>query len=382
MADKKALYVASIFRHFTAFHIPFMTMLQEMGFKVYAAACPKGQEREMEELKKIGVKTIEIPFSRNPYTFQNIKAYKALLDLFKRERFDLIHTHTPAASFITRFAAKKSGNQGPVIYTAHGFHFYKGAPLINWLLYYNIEKLAARWTDVLIVINQEDFEIAKKMGFIPEKNLFLVPGVGIDLQRFQFTQEDRINKRKELGFENNEVLFVYVAEFTRNKNHKMLLEAWKKVDADRLKAHLILVGDGSLLEKMKRKVKNEGIKNVHFLGYRTDVPEILHACDVAVSTSKREGLPRAILEAMACGKPVIATDVRGNRDLIEHFVNGILVTEKKELEQAVIDLAKDKRLRLRLGFKNKIKVTRYTVEEVAKMLRKIYEEIEKKEDEQ
>jgi glycosyltransferase involved in cell wall biosynthesis len=348
-----------------------MKLLQSWGYKVHAAASPdEGHKREVEA---IGVRCWDVPFVRSPVSLKNLVAYRQLKALFTQERYDLIHVHTPMAAWLGRLAAKRT-DQGPVLYTAHGFHFYKGAPWPYWLFYYPAERLAAHWTDGLIVMNSEDYERAQRMGFKPGKNLFFVHGVGVDLEQFSPAPKSRASVREELGLSDQDVVVMCVAEFTSTKNHAFLLAAWSKVAREEPCAHLLLIGDGQLKQSMERRIRVENIPNVHFLGFRGDVPRLLQSADIFVLPSRREGLPRSIMEAMAAGKPVVATDVRGNRDLVGNGVTGILVKlgDVVGLAQAILQLIHDPELRLRMGEAGREKMQAYSLDHVIKEMSEIY----------
>nr|BAL55460.1 glycosyl transferase family 1 [uncultured Acetothermia bacterium] len=368
----KALFVATVYTHLTAFHIPFMKLLQSWGYEVHAAA--SSAEGRREEVEAIGVKCWDIPFVRSPVSLRNIIAYRKLKALLTQEQFDLIHVHTPMAAWLGRLAVKRT-NQGPVLYTAHGFHFYRGAPWPYWLFYYPAERLAARWTDGLIVMNKEDLERAKHMGFKEGENLFYIHGVGVDLERFSSVPENGALIQEELGLEAHNRVVTCVAEFIPRKNHDFLLDAWKLVAHAEEKAHLLLVGEGRLCKAIESRVQQDRIPRVHFLGFRRDVPSILAASDILVLTSKHEGLARCIMEAMAAGKPVVATDVRGSRDLVEHEVTGLLVQlgDVEGLAQAILRLIRDPELRQRMGQAGREKIKAYSLDHVLQEMAIIYE---------
>lgn len=343
-----------------------MRLLASLGYSVEVAARDTGFRGEIE---KEGFPFHDIPFSRRPFSFSNVLAFFRLLRLLRKKRYVLVHTHTPVASFLGRIAGKIT--KTPVLYTAHGFHFHRGAPWKNWLLWYTLEKIAAPMTKGLIVMNQEDFEHGKRLGFVPGENLFLVHGVGVDLERFR---EVPSKIREELGIGEEEVIVTCVAEFTPTKNHAFLLAAWEEVTKENPTAHLVLVGDGELLGRMQALVEERRIPRVHFLGRRKDIPEILSASDIVVLTSQREGLPRALLEGMASGKPLIATDVRGNRDLVENGVNGFLVPlgEKNVLVGALEKLINSRDLREKMGKESRRKVEEYALARVLEEMEGIY----------
>ncbi len=367
----KVLFVATVFTHLAAFHIPFMKLLQSWGYEVHAAASP--EEGRKEEVEAAGVVCWDIPFVRSPGNPKNFFAYQELRGLLSRECYNLVHVHTPMAAWLGRLAAKRT-HQGPVLYTAHGFHFYKGAPLPYWLFYYPAERLAARWTDGLIVMNDEDFTRAKRMGFKEGKNLFFVHGVGVDLDRFSPDKGKADRVRKELKIGQEEIVITYVAEFTPTKNHEMLLRAWSEITRKTDQVQLLLVGDGRLRRGLEREVAQRGLSKVQFLGFRRNVPEILAASDIVVQVSKREGLPRAVMEAMAAGKPVVATDVRGNRDLVEHGITGLLVKlgDTGGLAKALLHLINNPELRKQMGEAGREKIQDYSLDRVIQEMAEIY----------
>lgn len=368
----KVLFLATVYIHLAAFHIPFMRLLQDKGYEIHAAA--SSVEGHKEDVKRAGVICWEIPFARSPYSPANIEACRRLKALLEEHHYDLIHVHTPVAAFLGRYLARVTG-QRSVLYTAHGFHFYKGAPLRNWLIYYNAERLAARWTDGLIVMNGEDFENARRMGFESDKNLFYVHGVGVDLSRYAPPSFPGGYIRAELGLSSSDVVVTCIAEMNPNKNHILLLRAWKKLAERYADCHLLLVGTGELMAYLQEKVEKEHIPRVYFLGYRRDVPRILLESDIVTLTSKREGLPKSIMEAMAAGRPVVATDVRGSRDLVEEGCTGLLVElgDVAGLAAALERLITDPELRAAMGAAGRKKIQDYSLEKVLNEMAAIYE---------
>lgn len=371
-ASRKVLFLATVYTHLAAFHIPFMRLLQEKGFEVHAAASSAQGRRE--DVERAGVICWEIPFARSPYSPANIEAGRRLKALLKEHYFDLIHVHTPVAAFLGRYLAKKTG-QGAVLYTAHGFHFCKGAPLHNWLLYYTAERLAAPWTDGLIVMNGEDYENACRMGFQPDQNLFYVHGVGVDLSCYANSPSSGGCIRSELGLSASDIVVTCVAEMIPRKNHMFLLEAWERLAARLSDCHLLLVGTGKLIGSLQDKVVKERIPRTYFLGYRRDVPHILSKSNIVVLTSRHEGLPRCIMEAMAAGKPVVATNVRGNRDLVENGRTGFLVElgDVPGLAAALEKLLVDSELRTAMSAAGREKIQDYALEKVLVEMSNIYD---------
>jgi len=348
-----------------------MKLFQEKGYEVHAAASSVDGRRE--EIESAGVYCHEIEFSRSPLNLDNFKAFRQLVRFLKSQRFDLIHVHTPIAAFLGRLAAKLT-KQGSVLYTAHGFHFYKGAPSLNWLIYFTAEKIAVKWTDALIVINEEDFANACRLGFKPNKNLFFVNGVGVETQKYKASKNTGLI-RKELEIPADAVVVVCVAELTNVKNHVFLLDAWRLLVIEYDNIHLLLVGMGKDEEKLKFRVKDETIPRVHFLGFRSDISNILTDSDIAVLTSRREGLPKSIMEAMAVGKPVVATNVRGNRDLVDNEQTGFIIElgDVQGFIKALEKLISDSQLRLSMGAAGRAKIADYSLHNVLAQMEQIYD---------
>lgn len=367
----RVLFVANVYGHLANFHIPYMRLLADHGYEVHAAASSTQGRRS--EIEAVGVTCHDVPFVRAPYSPANLRAAAELRALLSQQHFCLIHAHTPIAAFLARYLAKAE-RQGPVLYTAHGFHFHAHAPRRDWLIYYNLERLAARWTDGIIVMNDEDYSSALRMGYRPGISLFRTHGVGVDIGRFSPASNRDGGIRREIGVGEDAVLAICVAELTPNKNLRFLLSAWRRISCDHADAHLLLVGDGSERIALEAIVRRSRIPRVHFLGFRRDVPRILAEADIVTLVSRREGLPRAIMEAMAMGKPVVATDVRGCRDLVDHGRTGLLVQtgNVRELVGALKRLIEDVDLRGRLGAAGLERIQAYSLGTTVKEMVAIY----------
>ena len=306
----KILYVATISDTINAFLIPHIEMLVSQGHQV-DVACHVYQELD-DKLKKMGCAIFDIPFDRSPIKIQNYKAYKILKEVISSQRYDIVHTHTPVASACVRLACRKMENV-KVIYTAHGFHFFKGAPLINWLTYYPVERWLARYTDVLITINREDYDRANRL--FNAGHISYIPGVGIDIQKYDEIKIDRTEKRRELGVPEDAFLILSVGELNKNKNHETVIRAIEKLKDTNV--YYAICGKGPLEKYLKKLSENLGVvSKVIFLGYRKDMPEIYKCSDLFVFPSFREGLPVSLMEALASGLPVVCSDIRGNKDLV------------------------------------------------------------------
>lgn len=364
----KILYVTTISNTVNAFLIPHIKMLIDEGHQVDVAF---NIEQEVKsDIIKMGCKIHKIPFQRSPLSKDNIKAYKILKKIIMKEQYDLVHTHTPVASAIVRLACKNL-NDIIVFYTAHGFHFYKGAPLINWLLYYPVEKLLSRNTDVLITINKEDYKRAKNK--FKAKKVEYIPGVGIDIEKFNNLKIDRVLKRKEIGVQENTFVLLSVGELNKNKNHEIVIKALAEINNKNI--HYIICGKGPLEGYLKQLSRKLGIEdNIHILGFRKDIPEICKSADAFIFPSFREGLGLAALEAMASGLPIITSNVHG---IVDYSINGetgysINPLDQDGFKDAIISLLNNHELSAKMG-KNNIKaVKEFEIKNIINKVLKIY----------
>lgn len=322
---KQALCIASVASNLDNFNRGNVEALQGLGYEVTIAANFCSQEDTnpkhktdafAKEMREKGVHIVQVDFSRNITKAEmQMKSVLQVRSLCKRG-FELIHCHSPICAAIVRAAAqpyrKKYGTK--VIYTAHGFHFYTGAPLKNWIFFYPVERVMSHFTDVLITINREDYKRAKK-HFHAGKTAY-IPGVGIDVNKYQSYQVDIEKKRQALGLREEDIMLLSVGELNVQKNHKAVIKAVSKTKDMRL--HYFIAGIGMLQSELFEFAKKLGMeKNVHFLGYRTDILELCKAADLYIFPSLREGLPVALMEAAACKAPVICSRIRGNIDLVK-----------------------------------------------------------------
>jgi len=317
---KKVLFVASVEAHLTGFHVPYLQYFKDKGYEVCTAA------RGTNEIPCVD-KHYSIPFERSPFKLKNIGCYSKLKKLINNEKFNVIHCHTPVASVLTRLAARKARRSGTVVvYTAHGFHFYKGAPKVAKQIFLTIEKWLSRFVDYLLTINQEDYEAIVKYKLRPGK-YFKIHGVGVDTTRFvQQSDENKKACRQMNSIPDRSFVLIFAAEYCENKNQKMLFEAVRILKNKVPDVLLLLPGDGVLRSEYEKDIMAMGIdENVRLLGYRKDMETLLLTADAAVSSSKREGLPINIVEAMAVSLPVVATAVRGHIDLVKDADSGFLV---------------------------------------------------------
>lgn len=334
---KKILYVATITKHFYYFHLPSMKMFKDMGWQVDVAS-------HGDTVLPYCDNQFEIPIQRSPADKKNLDAYKQLKKIIEENHYDIIHCHTPMGGMLARLAARSQRKKGTkVLYTAHGFHFYKGAPLLNWLIYFPIEFFMSLFTDCLITINDEDFEFAKK--HLKAKDTKKVNGVGYNSDRyFPVSKEEKAENRRKLGYSENEKLLIYVAEMNANKNQSMLIKTLKLLNDKNDVFRLLIVGADNYDGKYVQLAKETGVQDkVDFLGHREDIDNLIHASDIAVGSSIREGLPVNVMEALACGLPVVLSNNRGHRVLAVNGKNGYVVNvndcEKmaERIEEIVFD---------------------------------------------
>lgn len=366
---QKVLFVATVDQHIRHFHYPFFEWFKKKGYEVHVASY--GEEELLHVDKKHNVY-----FNRSPFSVSNIKAYKQLKELIDTNDYKLVHCHTPIAGAITRLASMRARRKGTkVIYTAHGFHFFKGSPRKNWLIYYPIEKLMSRFTDILITINEEDYNLSIKRNF-KANEIKLVHGVGVNLNKFQAQTEYRKRQtREEYGFQENDFILFYAAELNFNKHQDLLIEVVNILKEKVPNVKLLLVGSGTLENEYKEHVKKLRLDPyIEFLGYRRDVQNLLMTADVALASSRREGLPINVIEAMATGLPLVVTNVRGHRSLIIDNENGFVneVNDSKGFSKSIEKLYKNEELRNCFGKRNIELAEKYDLENILRDMAEIY----------
>lgn len=369
----KVLFVATVDSHIKQFHMPYLKWFKDNGYEVHVAT---NSDKPIEFCDKKHC----ISMGRNPLKISNIKAIKQLKTIIEQEKIQIIHCHTPVGAVVTRIAAKKARKHigTKVIYTAHGFHFYKGAPIINWLIFYPIEKILARLTDCIITINQEDYEIAKNK--FHAKRIEYVNGVGVITDRLEvnFSKEQIKNRKQELNIPEENIVLTYVAELNENKNQQFLIEIMQELIKEKSDITLLLVGDGDKREDYQKMIQEKKLDtHIKLLGYRKDIGEILAITDICTASSLREGLPINIIECMYMGIPIVATNNRGHRELVKSGENGYIIEigDKKRYIEKIKELIEKPSLRKAMGEKSQEMAKPYTIEKVMKEMEKIYKEI-------
>lgn len=371
---KKILIVAHYSRFLVQFELNDVKLLQGMGYEVHYATNFEHEDMYADAVQVIrehGVILHQVDFVRSPYNISaNIKAYKQLKHLMQTEMFAGVHCHTPMAGALARLAAN-AAHTAPVLYTAHGFHFYKGCPLKNRLIYQTAETFLARYTDAQITINQEDYAAAQK--FPLRGKAYYVPGIGVDVKKISSVQVDRATKRAELGIPEDAFVFVSVGELNENKNHRTVIRAFAKTDM--ANSYYLICGEGELKQEHLKLAEKLGVSDrVRFLGFRTDVSEILRACDCFVFPSFREGLSVSLMEAMAAGLPCIASRIRGNVDLLPDSRYLFESSDEAALCQLMCDVVDGVQVGQECA-RNKKTLEQYDVRNVSEQMKKIYTEL-------
>lgn len=370
----KVLLTATVQSHICQFHKPLVEMLHDYGCEVDVAA--KNNLAEKNGLKlDFADHVFDIPFCRSPFDFQNIKAYRELKKIIKNGKYDIIHCNTPVGGILTRKAASPFRKKGvKVFYTAHGFHFYKGAPIKNWLLYYPIEKLFAHKTDKLITIVDEDYRFSKEHF---KCETCRIHGVGVDeLRFFPLSPDEVCKKRVQMGYEPNEKLILCIGELLPNKNQKTAIAAMPAVLARHPDAKLLIAGNGPEKNNLDNLIKSLHLENhVVLLGYRTNISEYHQISDLLVACSIREGLGINVIEAMMCKKPVVISNNRGHRELIDKEKNGFMVDvgDSEKMAQHICELLEDDDKYKTFADNAYLFSKRYSKSKVKEELKEIYE---------
>lgn len=371
----KILFVSNVRSHIGQFHTNFINLLKENGHTIDVSCFDNSADKDGFDFKSIN-KFYFIPLQRSPYKIENIKAIKQLKELIIKENYDIIHCHTPMGAVAARVAAKQAKSKAKVIYTAHGFHFFKGAPKINWMFFYPVEKILAHYTDTLITINKEDYNLSVSKKFKVKDQILKINGVGVDLSKFTaVTPQVKLQLRDEYGFSKDDFLLIYPADLVTGKNQEMIFKAVKILRNKIPSIKLLLPGHQKMITEYRQMVKDMDIEDsVEFMGYRRDIAKLVSMCDVSVSASRREGLPVNLIEALAIGKPIVATKVRGNSDIVEDGVNGFLVEldNYEQMADKLMEIYNNPVLAEKMG-QEAVKLSKkYSIESVNKSLSDVY----------
>lgn len=381
---KNVLIITTISGFVPQFEMNDVKLLQENGYTVHYASDFENSVYNInqKELEERGMRLHHIDIQKSPFRFKdNRRAFRQLIKIIDEEEISLVHCHNPMGGVVGRMAVRFSKRHPYVIYTAHGFHFYKGAPLTNWILFYTAERFLARYTNRLITINGEDYERAKKFRLRRNGRLETIPGVGVDLIKFRKREELRQQKRQELGIPEGAFHIVSVGELNDNKNHAVMIEAVAGL-AD-TEIYYTICGKGPAAEKLRNLIESYHLEErVQLLGYRNDIEEVLQSADCFAFPSKREGLGIAALEAMACEVPVIAADNRGTREYMRQGENGIVCGTRRaeEFALAIMELKRGSGLREKMAENCRRMAENFSIEVTDKIMRRVYGEISREQE--
>jgi glycosyltransferase EpsD len=369
---KKIAFCATVDYHIKAFHLPYLKWFKDEGWEVHVIANGDLTLPYVDQ-------KFNVCIQRSPFKMDNLKAYRELKKIMNENEYNLIHCHTPMGGVLTRLAARKNQKKGAkVIYTAHGFHFYKGAPYKNWFLYYPIEKWLSKYTDCLITINEEDYNIAKLK--FHAKDIKHVHGVGVDLNKFSLiNKNEKQLLRGQYGYSEKNYILIYPGELSNRKNQVMLIEVVELLKYKIPNLKLLLPGKKTLGRFLENTAENRGVTDlIEFMGFRNDIKELVSLSDVAVSSSLQEGLAVNLMEAMASGKVVITTNCRGGADLVENNINGFVVAinDINAMANKILELYENEKLRFEMGLKGREKIRFFSLDNVLSEMEEIYKNIE------
>jgi glycosyltransferase EpsD len=373
---EKILFIATVYKmHIKVFHEPYLKWFKENGYEVHVIAKNDYNNFEHHDFPFID-KFFDVDFKRSPFNLGNLQAYKKIKSIINENDYKLVHCHTPVASVLSRIAFRNHRKNTRLFYTAHGFHFFKGASLLNWLLFYPLEKFLSRYTDVLITLNQEDYTRALKFQ---SKIIVKINGVGLNKNRFdQFQISDDI--RYLLNIPNEKKIILSVGELSKRKNHIIVLKALKQMNPKiRDEFHYVICGQGKYYKKYQTFAERNKI-NLSLTGFKSNISVYYQIADIFVFPSRQEGLPVALMEAMSTGLPIICSNIRGNNDLIDSDKGGILLQDinPKLLKMELLNfIAKDFRIKDHEIY-NKNKLQKFYLDSVIKDMIDLYtKELEK-----
>lgn len=373
---KKVLFVTTISGFLPQFEKNDVKILQEQGCEIHYASNFKNPVYTFDEnaLREQQIILHQIEIAKNPMKIgANYKAIRQIRKVIDEEQIDMVHCHNPMGGVDARIAAQISKRKPYVIYTAHGFHFYKGASLFNWMFFYTVERFLAHFTDTLITINQEDYNRAQKFHLKKNGRVFQIHSVGVDKNKFRPQKEIREAKRKALGIPEGAFHIVTAAELNENKNQRVIIEAISRLPIKNI--YYSICGKGPGEDALKKLIQEKNLTDrVQMLGFRTDMEEILQTADCFAFPSFREGLGVAAVEALLCEVPLIAADNRGTREYAIEHVNALIcqASNADEFANAILTLYDKEIFRESLRGQCRRSAMKFTIEEVEKTMRIVY----------
>lgn len=347
----KVLITASSFSHIVNFHLPYLRRLYDEGWEIHLAC--GGTDCGIPFISK----KYSLPLKKRIGAVSNFHSAAKIRQIVGSNHYDLIITHTSLAAFFTRLALKGLKNRPRVINVVHGYLFHDNMPNGKRVLLELAERITAKQTDKILTMNESDTVWATKNHVAPI--VHKIPGMGLDDKKFL-----DVAAKVDLGLSENDFVLIYPAEFSDRKNQRMLIESMT-ILPNRVK--LLLPGNGKELHVCQELAKKFGVEDrVFFPGYLSDIQSVIRISDVAVSSSKSEGLPFNIMEAMFLGKPIVASKVKGNADLIENNYSGILfaLDDKTAFADSVNKLMNDRDLATSMGKHAAEQVQQYRLDRV------------------
>lgn len=376
---KQVLMVASVISMIESFNRDNIRTLQDMGYEVHVATNYKWGsmysdeklERVKRSLESEGVTLFQIDFHRDIKKMNNhIRAYQQLKRVMTLHTYTFIHCHSPIGGVVGRLVARQTNT--PCMYTAHGFHFFKGSPSLNWMLYYPVERTLARLTDTIVTINEEDYSRAQTFK---TSHTYRIPGIGVDTKRIEQVKINRPQKRRSFGVEAEaDFVLLSVGELNENKNHETIIRAIASLQDPTIRYWIAGTGDGR--ERLEQVIHELGLEDrVRLLGFRDDVFEIMKAADCFVFPSKREGLGMAALEAMAAGLPIITSNIHGINDYSVDGVTGFKCApnDVEGFARAIQTMRFDFDLSRQMGLRNTESAKAYDIERSHAEMKNIYD---------
>ncbi len=374
---KKVLIVTTISGFLAQFEMNDVGILKNLGCELHYASNFRNPvyESDQEELKQQGIKLYQIDIEKSPiHLAHNIKAFYQICKVIREEGIELLHCHNPLGGVLGRLAAFFCGSgKVSVIYTAHGFHFYNGAPLVNWLFYFPAEAMLARFTDCLITINEEDYKRTAAFRLKGKQMRVQIPGVGVRTEKFRKEPKTRQRMRRSLGIGEDIFYILSVGEVNKNKNHEVILRALAKLGNPKI--HYGICGKGKRADYLNRLAEELGIgSQFKMYGFRRDIPDMLQCADCFAFPSKREGLGIAAIEAMAGGIPLITSDCRGTREYMEDGVTGYICRKGsvEEYARAISKMWEDAEGRKRMGMACRERAGKFDLSETDRIMKKVY----------
>lgn len=374
---KKILIITTIGGFLPQFEMNDVKILMEQGYEVHYASnfANPVYELDTESLEKTGIRLHPVDIRKSPLRLRrNVRALKEIISILRVEEISVIHCHNPIGGVLGRLAAVAGGQSKPyVIYTAHGFHFYDGAPLLNWLLFFPAEFLLARYTDSIITINREDDARAHRYLAGKLRAVYRIPGVGVQTSRFAPDADVRRRVRRTLRIQDDTFYILSVGELNRNKNHEVIIRAIASLKDP----HICygICGKGYRQEYLEELARKKGMeRQVKFFGFRNDIPEMLQGADCFAFPSRREGLGIAALEAMAAGLPMITSDCRGTREYMQDHVTGYVCYSGKVSEYArlIRDMKEHPERRREMSGVCRSVAERFNLDRTDRIMREVY----------